>query len=137
MEKDLILKRAAKMLLQKGYRVLGWESGHPYKGREHDFASIDFGKETGKIGCIGFDRMEGFMYGFNYVPSRENGSGCHLFSSGTVTIEEIERLLDSFYPSFVKEVVFYKSFDEFARKELKTYGFKHEVTLEELKDIDI
>lgn len=78
MEKDLTLKKTAKMLLQKGYRVLGWESGHPYRGREYDFTSIDFGKEVGKVGSIGFNNLEGFMYSFNYVPSRGPDAACSL-----------------------------------------------------------
>lgn len=134
-EKDLTLKKAAKMLLQKGYRVLGWESNHPHRGREYDFASIDFGKEYGRIGSIGFNNLEGFTYGLNYIPSRENGSGCRMFESGTVTMEEIERLMNE--PCWVKSATFYISFDDFARKELKLFNFKHEVTLDELKDIEI
>lgn len=136
-EKDLTLKKAAKMLLQKGYRVIGWESNHPYRGREHDFTSIDFGKEIGKVGSIGFNNLEGFMYSFNYVPSRGIGSGCRLFSSGTVTMEEIEKLMDMPYPSWVRGITPYRSFNEFAKRELKFYDFKREITLDELKDIEI
>lgn len=136
-EKDLTLKKAAKMLLKKGYRVLGWEGRLPYKGREYDFTSIDFGKEIGKVGSIGFNNLEGFLYAFKYVPSKEIGSGCRLFSSGTVTMEEIEKLMDTPYPSWVRGIVSYRSFDEFAKRELKFYDFKREITLDELEDIEI
>lgn len=137
MEKDLTLKKTAKILLQKGYRVLGWESKHPYKGREYDFTSIDFGKEIGGVWSIRFDNLEGFVYSFKYVPSKKVGSGCHLFSSGTVTMEEIERLIDSSCPSWVRGITPYRSFDEFAKRELKFYDFKREIALDELKDIEI
>lgn len=135
MEKDLTLKKAAKMLLQKGYRVIAWESDHFEEKRKYDFISIDFGKETGKIGHLGFDSLEGWVYSLNYVPSSRNGSGCRMFESGTVTMEKIERLMNE--PCWVKTASLYDSFEKFAKRELKFYDFKHEVTLEELKDIEI
>lgn len=134
-EKDLTLKKAAKMLLQNGYRVIGWESNRFGEERKYDFISIDFGKETGRIGHLGFDRLEGWTYSINYVPSSRNGLGCRMFESGTVTMEEIERLMNE--SCWVKTAVLYNSFDEFARRELKLYDFKHEVTLDELKNIEI
>lgn len=140
METNLIFKKVAKMLLQHGYRVIAWENDN-YTGRERkgDFVSLDFGKEgCSKIGSLNLDKVKSvFQYGFNYVPDRHNGSGCSVFESSTITMEEIERLMNTPYPKFVKNVQSYRSVFEFIRKEMKFYNFKHEVTLEELEDIKI
>lgn len=140
MGKNLVFKKAAKMLLQHGYRVVAWENDN-YTGRERkgDFVSLDFGKEgCSKIGSLNWFEIKGvFQYEFRYIPNKNYGSGCFVFESGTVTMEEIERFMDTPYPKFVKNVQPYRSVSEFIRKELKFYNFKHEVTLDELEDIKI
>lgn len=136
----LVFKKTAKMLLLHGYRVVAWEDDN-YTGKERkgDFVSLDFGKEgCSKIGGLNWDETWNvFRYGFNYIPGRHNGCGCEVFKSNTITMGEIERLMNTSYPNFVKNVQSYSSVSEFIRKELAFYRFKHEVTLKELKDIEI
>lgn len=52
-------------------------------------------------------------------------------------MEEIERLMNMPYPSWVRGITPYGSFDEFAKRELKFYDFKREITLDGLKNIEI
>ena len=136
----LVFKKTAKMLLQHGYRVVAWENDN-YTGKERkgDFVSLDFGKEgCSKIGSLNLDEVKSvFRYGFNYVPDRYNGSGCLVFESSTITMEEIERLMNTPYPKFVKNIQPYSSVSVFIEMKLNFYRFMHEVTLEELKDIEI
>lgn len=138
METNLIFKKAAKMLLENGYRVLAWENDiYTPKWRKGDFVSLDFGKDgVNKIGHIGFDSLGGpIRFGFNYKPSKYNGSGCFVFEDSIINMENIEKLMNSPYPSFIKNVEEYRDFQEFAKRELDFYSFKHEVKMEELESI--
>lgn len=138
METNLIFKKTAKMLLENGYRVLAWENDiYTPKWRKGDFVSLDLGKDgVNKIGHIGFDSLGGFIgFGFNYKPVRYNGSGCLVFEDSIINMENIEKLMNSPYPSFIKKVEEYRDFQEFAKRELDFYSFKHEVKIEELENI--
>lgn len=140
MESNLVFKKAAKMLLQHGYRVIAWEDdNYTEKVRKGDFVSLDFGKEgCSKIGSLNLDKVKNvFRYGFNYIPDRYNGSGCSVFESSTITMEEIEKLMNTPYPKFVKNIQPYSSVSAFIKMELNFYKFMREVTLEELKDIEV
>lgn len=137
MKTNLILKKAAKMLLENGYRVIAWENDvWVQEWRKGDFVSIHFGKNgerrIGNIKC-GFDNI--IRFGLEYVPSRENHSGCCIFEGDKITMDKIERLMDSAYPSFVKKVEEYRNFESYAEKNLRFYDFLHEVTKEELEGI--
>lgn len=137
---NLVFKKAAKMLLQHGYRVIAWENdNYTEKGRKGDFVSLDFGKEgCSKTGSLSLDEVKSvFRYGFDYVPDKYNGSGCLVFESSTITMEEIEKLMNTPYPKFVKNVQPYSSVSVFIKNKLDFYKFMHEVTLEELKNIEI
>lgn len=138
METNLIFKKAAKMLLENGYRVLTWENDiYTPKWRKGDFVSLDFGKDgVNKIGHIGFDSLGGpIIFGFNYKPSKYNGSGCLVFEDSIINMENIEKLMNSPYPSFIKNVEEYHDLQEFAKIELDFYSFKYEVKMEGLENI--
>lgn len=138
METNLIFKKAAKMLLENGYRVIAWENDfYTQKWRKGDFVSINFGKnEERRIGSISFDSLGGpIRFGLKYIPSKGNGSGCLAFEGSEITTDEIDKLMNSPYPRFVRGVEEYDGFESYAKEKLKFYDFMHEVTREELEGI--
>lgn len=138
METNLIFKKAAKMLLENGYRVIAWENdSYTQKWRKGDFVSVHFGKDGEKrVGYISFDSFGGpIRFGLEYIPSKNNGSGCLVFEGGEITMDEINKLMNSTYPGFVRGVEEYEGFESYAKEKLKFYDFMHEVTREELEGI--
>lgn len=126
------------MLLENGYRVIAWENDlYTQKYRKGDFVSIHFGKnEERKVGNISFDRIGGSIrFGLEYVPSKINGSGCTVFEGGEITMDEINRLMRSPYPKFIKGIKEYDGFESYAKEKLKFYDFMHEVKIGELEDL--
>lgn len=95
-EQDL-MKQAAKEFVKRGYKVYWWKD-RSYNGlSKEDFTSVMITKDGNRVASISQGRLDGYMVGWSYAPSRSNGSGCRhkdsLYSLEDI-IEAIEFVLE-------------------------------------------
>ena len=96
--KEDLMKQAAKEFVKRGYKVYWWKD-RSYNGlSKEDFTSIMITKDRDRVASVSQSRLDGYMVGWSYVPSRENGSGCghkdSLYSLGDI-IEAVEFVLEN------------------------------------------
>lgn len=71
-----LMKQVAKEFVKRGYMVYWWKDKTYNSLSKEDFTSIMITKDRSRVASVSQDRLDGYMVGWTYVPSRENGSGC-------------------------------------------------------------
>ena len=74
--KEDLIKQAAKEFVKRGYKVYWWKDRSYNDLSKEDFTSIMITKDGDRVASVNQNRLDGYIVGWNYVPSWENGSGC-------------------------------------------------------------
>lgn len=86
-EQDL-MKQAAKEFVKRGYKVYWWKDRSYNDLSKEDFTSIMITKDGDRVASVGQDKFDGYTVGWDYVPSRSNGSGCR-YRDSLYNLEDI------------------------------------------------
>ena len=129
-EQDL-MKQAAKEFVKRGYKVYWWKDRSYNDLSKEDFTSVMITKDGNRVASVGQNKFDGYTVGWNYVPSRGNGSGCRhkdsLYNLEDI-IEAIEFVLEHRPWTEADErgslVSHLKLFDFYSREPLKMEDFE-------------
>lgn len=136
-EQDL-MKQAAKEFVRRGYKVYWWKDRSYNDLSKEDFTSIMITKGGYRVASVNQNKFDGYMVGWSYMPSRDNGSGClhrdSLYNLEDI-IEAIEFVLEHKPWTEADEegsLAFHlKFFDFYSREPLKMEDFEDGNNIEE------
>lgn len=136
-EQDL-MKQAAREFVKRGYKVHWWKDRSYNDLSREDFTSIMITENRSRVACVNQSKLDGYMVGWSYMPSRDNGSGC-LHKDSLYNLEDIIEAIE-----FVLEhkpwteadergsLAFHlKFFDFYSREPLKMEDFEDGNNIEE------
>lgn len=86
--KEDLIKQAAKEFVKRGYKVYWWKDRSYNDLSKEDFTSIMITKDGDRVANVNQNRLDGYIVGWNYVPSLENGSGCR-YGNSLYKLEDI------------------------------------------------
>lgn len=129
--KEDLMKQAAKEFVKRGYKVHWWKDRSYNDLSKEDFTSIMITKDGDRVASVNQNRLDGYIVGWNYVPNRNNGTGCRhgnsLYNLEDI-IEAIEFVLEHQPWTGADErgsLAFHlKFFDFYSREPLKMEDFE-------------